>query len=272
MKHLFFIGNKRCGTTLMVNLLNLHPNVFVSHESDVIWILHQLDIPVLPQQYEWDGWLGMSLTLEKCKHILRHLYAPVDAFQLVTAYLMKYGSEIQAQYDKSGLLWMGDKKPVQCCDPEVRPFLDKHFPDAHYIHMVRNPIACVASKMAAADRAIREGDTRGLPNYWRGSPKDTLGRWAIHENWALQVEKEHPTHRIRLEDLCRAPVSYVYDIFRSLGLDVPTSVLTVLGDYAACINSDPNEKYAGVDYEWLRQMIRVQPDVMALAKRYGHEI
>lgn len=133
-------------------------------------------------------------------------------------------------------------------------------------------MACVASKMAAADRAIRAGDTRGLPNYWRGSPRDTLERWAIHESWALQVEKEHSMYRIRLEDLCRAPVSCVYDIFRSLGLDVTTPVLTVLGDYAACINRDPNGKYIGSDYDWLRQMIKSLSPVMELAEEYGYEI
>ena len=40
-KPLFIIGNKRSGTTLVTDLLNSHPNVFVSHEADIAWILFQ---------------------------------------------------------------------------------------------------------------------------------------------------------------------------------------------------------------------------------------
>jgi LPS sulfotransferase NodH len=38
---LFVIGSKRSGSTLAVNLLNAHPRVFASHESDSLWILYQ---------------------------------------------------------------------------------------------------------------------------------------------------------------------------------------------------------------------------------------
>ena len=36
---LFLVGNKRSGTSHLVRLLNLHPQVFVSHESDIVWAL-----------------------------------------------------------------------------------------------------------------------------------------------------------------------------------------------------------------------------------------
>jgi len=32
---LFLVGNKRSGTSQLVRLLNLHPKIFVAHESDV---------------------------------------------------------------------------------------------------------------------------------------------------------------------------------------------------------------------------------------------
>jgi LPS sulfotransferase NodH len=38
---LFIMGNKRSGSTLVTDLLNAHPRVFVSHESDVAWLLYQ---------------------------------------------------------------------------------------------------------------------------------------------------------------------------------------------------------------------------------------
>ena len=41
MRPLFIIGNKRSGTSQLVRILNLHPEIFIAHESDIIWILHQ---------------------------------------------------------------------------------------------------------------------------------------------------------------------------------------------------------------------------------------
>ncbi|MBA3483982.1 MAG: sulfotransferase, partial [Pirellulales bacterium] len=35
------MGNKRSGSTLLVNMLNEHPEVCVTHESDIIWTLYQ---------------------------------------------------------------------------------------------------------------------------------------------------------------------------------------------------------------------------------------
>jgi len=160
VKYLFFIGNKRCGTTLMVNLLNLHPRVFVSHESDIIWTLYQIGQGIEPGQHSLDGGLGISITLEKCAHLLDQFRDVQHIFDSVTQYLMVNGSEIQMKYDKSDLLWMGDKKPVQCCDPIMLPFLKMHFPGAVLIHMVRHPVACVASKMTAAPKAIDADYTR----------------------------------------------------------------------------------------------------------------
>ena len=36
MKTVFVVGNKRSGTSLLVRLLNAHPGVYVSHESDIL--------------------------------------------------------------------------------------------------------------------------------------------------------------------------------------------------------------------------------------------
>jgi len=43
MRPLFFIGNKRSGTSKLVHYLNQHPEVFVTNESDVAWFLYQIE-------------------------------------------------------------------------------------------------------------------------------------------------------------------------------------------------------------------------------------
>jgi len=273
IKHLFFAGNKRCGTTVMVNLLNLHPNVFVSHESDIIWILYQLSRGRVPRQHPHEGWLGMRTTLRVCASIideatrawtiLRGQGTPVAVFRKVTEYLMHHGSEIQRKYDKPDLLWIGDKKPVQCSDPEVTPFLQEHFPNAHYVHMVRHPRAYVACCTAAAKRAIAAGDTRGLPEYCRMPPASILEIWAEHEEWALQVEKECRTARILLEDLCYSPVMVMRDLFGFLGLDMSDSVVMRV---MQMVHPGPNTKYDGAEYD-----LEMTPRVMRLMGEYGYD-
>lgn len=276
MKHLFFIGNKRCGTTLMVNLLNLHPNVFISHESDVMRVLWWMyKTASAPPKYAWDGGLGVSITLKECGRILEKYATLIDknpshyipaAFWCVTEYLMMNGSEIQRKYDKTDLRAIGDKKPVQYCDPKFRSFVKTHFPDAHYLHMVRDPRAVVASMVAAAKRAIDAGDTRGLPVYWRAAPENILSRWVAHEKWALQMAKDYPVHRVRLEDMCCHPITNVYDIFRFVGLEETLTddfTRETAGEIARRVEIDPNSKYRPYDIE-------LSPEAIVIAKEYGY--
>jgi len=53
-KAVFIVGNKRSGSTQLMALLNLHPNIFVSNESDIIWILYRFhnNQDIVP--YPWD--------------------------------------------------------------------------------------------------------------------------------------------------------------------------------------------------------------------------
>src|SRR5690242_10841572 len=149
MPYLFFVGNKRSGTSLLVELLNFHPDVFITPESDIVWILYQMQAgrPETFRCYPWDGAVGMNRTLEVAGSVLKtaqrngngHEQDLPELFDRVQAIL-----RANAGSDQAGKVprWSGDKKPVQQADPEIRPFLRRHFPDAKYIHIVRDP-ACV---------------------------------------------------------------------------------------------------------------------------------
>ncbi len=66
-KAVFIIGNKRSGSTQLMHLLNLHPNIFISNESDILWILYRFhnNLDIVP--YQWDTPIGMNRILEKYK-------------------------------------------------------------------------------------------------------------------------------------------------------------------------------------------------------------
>jgi hypothetical protein len=239
---LFLLGNKRSGTSHLVRLLNLHPRVFVTHESDVIWILYQITKGEILKSHPWDGPVGMEATLEACKNILDNHLANLkkgqgvqEAFLEIEHYLMKNGSSVQEPYDKTNLAWIGDKKPVQQADPEVRLFIHANFPHARFIHIVRHPQAVVASMIDA-------GKKWGRVAYWTESAAGVLERWAVHENWILNAKSEgHQILSLRLEDLYEDPLKVMTLVFKFLELETQPEIVEAV---ISKTSRNTNEKYS----------------------------
>lgn len=212
----FMIGNKRSGTSMLVRLLNRHPRVYVTHESDVGWILYQSrnGRPDTFRCYPWDGPLGMRATLDAADGVVATLPAdrpPTDAeltaaFHEIQDTVMKRGSAVQRALPwKRNLAWIGDKKPVQGADPEIRPFVERVFPDVRYLHIVRHP----GPVLASSERMVREWDV--VPAFWRDGADAILERWRIHEQWVLDARAagRPPIHTVRYEDLLVDPVGHM---------------------------------------------------------------
>ena len=261
MRPLFTIGNKRSGTSHLVKLLNLHPGVFVTHESDIVWILYQAFEGREFRTYPWDGPLGMNATLEACHDMITEAIPDIrkpglvaTTFFRVLARLCSHGSAVQEVYSKEQLLWMGDKKPVQQADPDIQPFIHTHFPDARYIHIIRHPSATVGS-MAAAGRS-------GWANvqYWQGSIGEILERWAIHEEWVLQAKNNSPVLTVRFEDLTERPSHVMSEVFSFLGLTLSADTA---GQIVQSTQAGANEKYKGVELPRLDRAERIM-------KMYGY--
>jgi LPS sulfotransferase NodH len=274
-KPLFVIGSKRSGSTLMTNLLNAHPRVFVSHESDILWILYQArnGRPERYVRHPLDSELMMSSTVRGCRRILDALGDPptreqiVEAFHGVQARLMdEYfhpplkqrikRAVLKAGKDRSprnlwrafrqqtelprkrDLAWTGDKKHAQYLDPDLQPFIRAHFPDARYVHVVRDPRGAVASVMEAA----RKWDV--MPDYFRGTVEQVLERWAINEEWVLRMKEIDAAaiFTVRLEDLWREPHAIAGRLLDFLGLEPTDDFITQIPQLIH--PRDPNEKYA----------------------------
>jgi hypothetical protein len=228
-KPLFLVGNKRTGTSHFVRLLNAHPRVFVAYEADVVWILYQMAQGLPCQCYPWDGSLGMEATLKTCADLLvledlkhRSAVAVPELFRRVLSRLMERGSDVQRQQPKKKPRWIGDKKPVQQADPDVLPFIHRHFPEARFIHLIRHPRAVVSSSLSAT------GNTWAKVEYWKGTPESVLERWATHEEWVLAAKETLPVHSLRYEDLCADPASQLERVFGFLGLKMPANAATLV--------------------------------------------
>lgn len=242
---LFAMGNKRSGSTLLVNLLNQHPKVFVSHESDIAWILYQSrnGLPEEVKCHPFDAPRGLNSTLKACGSILRDHLKPQpvsetiqSTFYEVQRHLMTNGSDMDKSFDKSDCQWIGDKKPVQHCIPEINSFLRQHFDDALYIHVIRNPKCVVASMLKAAD------SWKFVPDYWQGTKEEIFSRWLQHEAWVLQAKSEMPDriYTLQLEHLCASPIIELEKLFSFLDLNLPESLASRIDLF---IDERPNTKY-----------------------------
>jgi len=213
IRPLFIIGNKRSGTSHLVRLLNLHPHVFVSHESDIAWILYQFHRNRPFRAHAWDSEKGMRFTLESAGHLLQRNRAPSENFMAVQRHLMEKGTPWLGPLKKPDLLWIGDKKPFQHTDPRILSFILNQLPDAHFLHIVRHPFDVVAS----SDRfnRTRDGD------FWlEFSPREKMERWAFHEKrvQTLRQTLKDRVHSLRYEDLCRRTRHELSAVFKFLGV------------------------------------------------------
>ena len=212
-KTFFITGNKRSGTSQLVRLLNLHPRVFISHESDIIWILYRFYNHQPFEAYPEDGPRGMEYTLQKCGHLLDKDKSPAENFFTVQKSLMRQGSPWLVPVEKENLLWVGDKKPFQYSDPELTNFILDFFPETRFIHLIRHPFAVAAS--AEKFNKTPDGD------FWKGiTPEEAVKKWAYNEKRVLDLKRSSKTNvlDVRYEDLCRNTEKELSRIFAFLDL------------------------------------------------------
>jgi hypothetical protein len=216
MKTFFFVGNKRSGTTYLIKLLNWHPQIFVSHESDVIWILYNFFNGKPFSTYPLDTPKGMDYTLKKCSHILNKGKSVADNFFNIQDFLMREGSLWLPPMAKKELTWVGDKKPFQCADPKLTKFILDNFSEARFIHLVRHPFT------HAQSAKIFGGEL------WKGMTlEEIVERWTVHEKHVLEL-KHNPKAKIldvKYEDLCKQTVKELKRILRFLDLNNDPTLL-----------------------------------------------
>ena len=251
---LFIIGNKRSGTSLLVRLLNLHPQIFVSHESDIGWILYQYHQGRPFAAHSWDSDRGMHTTLELAGELLKSNAKPKDNFTAIQTRLMEKGTPWLPAQQKAELKWLGDKKPLQYTDPELLAFLLKHFPDAHFLHIVRHPFDVVAS----SDRFNQTADG----DFWLGlSPTQKVERWTFHEKQVIKLCEAIPdrVYTLRYEDLCQQTEKELSGVFSFLKVE-PNKEILREADRQTIFTARPTAPIA------------CSEDAMQIATSYGYDL
>ena len=250
---MFFIGSKRSGTSLLVRILNRHPRIFVTHESDLIWILYNKACGKPAQPYFWDGEAGWRATMAACGSLFAQKWAALsathtisDLFFEMTRHLMRNGSEVQDPHpNKTDLLWMGDKKPRQCGDPYVFSFIEKHFSRPRYLHLVRHPRAHISSSL----RFFKE-----QAGFYQSRPDVLAETWVMDQRHAEAVKESVPerVHTILYEDLCREPIDRVASCLAFLGLDMTEEMEAYL---VRTVEPGYNDKHQDFDLTYTKAIL-----------------
>ena len=217
-KPLFVIGNKRSGTSLLVHCLDDHPNIFMTRESDILWILYKFFNNQPLQHFGDDGPVGMNYTLSKCRNMLDQRLTPYQNFCNIQTFLMTHGSLSLKPMNKKHILYLGDKKPKQTIAPEIQKFLFKYFSDAKFIHLIRHP-SCHAQSIVF-HKAMKGKKT---------SVERVFQKWIKYEMLADQMKKRYSDSIIdvRYEDLVREPIEELKKIYTFLGVSKEASIFDV---------------------------------------------
>lgn len=193
----FIVGCGRSGTSLLRGLLNGHPEVAIPLES--------LFIPDFLRKAD-------ELTTDRLRSMivrepeLREWGLQVDSSDLRDCQTVgDMVAQLHVQYaGEQGKRRWGNKTPrfVRWLD-----LLHLHFPEAYFIHVVRDPRA-VASSLIRSD-------------VHRSTALHAARRWQRDVAAGLEFERAAPSFslRVRYEDLARAPGEVLAEVCQFLGLE-----------------------------------------------------
>lgn len=220
MNAIFIVGNKRSGSTHLMRLLNLHDKVFISNESDVVWILYCFhnQKEILPYPHDSPG--GMIEALKTAKHSLNKSVTPKENFINFQLEIMRKGFLKNKPVEKTNLQYIGDQKPYQNIDPELLPFILETFPNAKFLHILRHPFEVVSSSLSF------DNHTGGY--IWKDmGPDEIMAKWEQHENWVRKGMDNYALDllQVNYKDLISNPKGKMAEVFSFLNLDYDHELL-----------------------------------------------
>lgn len=196
----FILGRPRSGTTLLRTLFDAHPNVATPVECAFIinmrqkygkvtnWSKEQLltfheDVQ---KHIKFDTW---NIDLDQLKKDLLECEGP-NTFQNVCKVVYFVNKSL---FPKEEIKWIGDKNPVYAT---YTPELLELFPDAKYIHLVRDP----RDNIISLKNVDFEGPFTALLAY----------RWEHSARKLFYIKKKNAAkfYTIRYEDLVSNPTRY----------------------------------------------------------------
>ncbi|MFN9426408.1 MAG: sulfotransferase family protein [Cyanobacteriota bacterium] len=184
--YLFVCGPPRSGTTLLINSLMRHPSIAAFlDETNFFSLANPLRSRFTPLSS--DG----SREILYCSHTKGEAYSRLaDAIRSITHKQV-----------------VAEKTPQHCF---VLDQIKKEVPDAHYLFIIRDPFASVASMIANKDFIPQGLNAATATRYWIKSVQALLDFQRTNQDVVLLL---------KYEDLCADPAVTAAQICRYLGLN-----------------------------------------------------
>lgn len=214
----FIVGRGRSGSTLLRSLFDAHPNVIIPLESRFVQFLY----------YKYAS--KTTWTPEDALVILQDLQQSFEPPELNHDNLKEqfntYASELSLDsickliylnthtvFSKEEIKIIGDKNPRYTF---FIPQLLKLFPNAKFIHLVRDYRGNIVTIQRAANTIKESGNT-----YF------AIGRWKLYNKFILKYKKKFPDRfcTIRFEDLITNPEKEMTSLCSFLSIDFKKEIL-----------------------------------------------
>ena len=222
MSRVFFVtGRGRSGTWLLQSILSRHPDICLAPESVFALILEK----TYGRRTAWDtasierfvcdlfkeekipAWWGLEPQSVKDALHRKATQGSLHSYQDVchTVYTC-YASKVE----RGSVSHVGDKNPEYSLYMER---LLRIFPDALFLHMVRDPRDTVLSYQKVS--------------FDLSSPVALAERWRCYNHKALAFAKKHPDHIrfLKFEELLTSPQKVLEECFTFLGLPTCPDIL-----------------------------------------------
>jgi len=220
-RFIFVSGSPRSGTTLIQNMLDSHPEIFGGPE-----FLHIPDILKLRSV------LHRSIDLEWIDLICSYTDVDQAICSLIEGLLLPLA-------DKNGCKFLSEKSPQNIV---IFPELVRLFPEARFIHVIRDPRAIVASMLQVGKRARGKNvraqrftrDIHSAINYVKT---------CFDTGFAAAKTGSNQVHTICYEQLVRDPKKETKEVCDFLHLDWSPQMIRPgdfkhLGEKAATVKSN----------------------------------
>jgi len=199
---LFLVGCPKSGTTWLMNLLNGHDEVVVCGEGAFAWQL----VPMLTQAFR-----AFNQHQKKMKPIvqLRDIDLLLVARTIIDSQFSRYVTESAS--DPARIRVVGDKTPQHSIGI---PLLNQLYPDAKFIHIVRDPRDVATS----AWFHFGQSDPRSFETYVHYFMTQV---WPVNVGGARQAGPPLGDRylELRYEDLHAEPTSHIQKVLAFLGVD-----------------------------------------------------
>jgi len=215
-KQLFFIGGaQKSGTTWLQHLLDSHPAIVCSGEG------HFADAIAVPLGHTLEAYNRRQDLIAERVYENKPFYTPytVEEYkfmsQMLTALMMSrrgISDDIQC---------IGDKTPINIMH---LPLLVEIFPDAKFVHIIRDGRDVVVSIVKHAQRVLKE---KGEADWtFENKTGEFAEKWASYVEQGLAFAKKYPNNywEVRYEDLKKEPEKTLASLLKFLGVDNKRSI------------------------------------------------